>query len=196
MTVRRMTGAERREQLLDVTKDLVGAGGLHAISIEAVARAAGITRPVVYAHFDSLPALLEAMLERESARALAQLASTLPAALGDPSPGEALLAALDAYLRTVAADPVTWRLALVPPEGAPEALRAGVARGRAAVVAMLEDFVSTGRLPGPPSPDPHLTARTLSALADESARLMLDDPTAYPPERLVEHARWLLSSLL
>jgi hypothetical protein len=44
------------------------------------------------------------------------------------------------------------------------------------------------------SPDPELTARALSAVADEAARLLLSDPERYPPTRLVDHARWLLFS--
>ena len=41
--------------------------GFHAVSIEAVAREAGITRPIVYGHFDDLGGLLEALVEREIA---------------------------------------------------------------------------------------------------------------------------------
>ena len=55
-----MSASERREQLLDVTKEVVGEDGFHAVSIEGVARRAGITRPVVYEHFGDLPGLLEA----------------------------------------------------------------------------------------------------------------------------------------
>ena len=80
-TRKRMSADERREQLLDVTKEIVGEQGFHAVSIEAVARGAGITRPVVYEHFGDLPGLLEAMVEREGARALAQLATVLPTRL-------------------------------------------------------------------------------------------------------------------
>ena len=69
-TRKRMSARERREQLLDVTKEIVGEQGFHAVSIEAVARGAGITRPVVYEHFGDLPGLLEAMVEpRGGARA-------------------------------------------------------------------------------------------------------------------------------
>jgi hypothetical protein len=86
---------------------------------------------------------------------------------------------------------VTWRLVLMPPEGAPEVLRERIARGRDAVVAVLAEFVR----PGLASPDPPLTARMLSALSDEAARLMLTDPGEYPIERLMAHAEWLLGQL-
>jgi AcrR family transcriptional regulator len=192
----RMSADERREQLLDVTKEIVGERGFHAVSIEAVARRAGITRPVVYGHFEDLPHLLEAMIGREGARALAQLAEVLPTELADArNPREDLLAALRGYLEAVAADPITWRLTLMPPEGAPAALREQITRGRDAVVAALADVVRPGLGPGAESPDPQLTARTLSAVADEAARLLLTDPERYPIERLIAHADWLLRRL-
>ena len=192
-----MSAAQRREQLLDVTKTLVGEQGFHDLSIEAIAKRAGITRPVVYAHFEDLDALLEAMLEREALRALTQLGAIMPTEL--PAGGgrrEALLGALRGYLEAIQSDPVTWRLVLMPPEGAPHMLREQVERGRDAIVATLAKVVGPGLSPDRPSPDPHLTARLLSALSDEAARLLLSDPGEYPIDRLMRHADWLLGQLL
>lgn len=191
-----MSAAERREQLLDVTKTLVGEQGFHGVSIEAIARRAGITRPVVYGHFKDLDELLEAMLEREAVRALSQLAQVLPTQLGEGGDRRgALLGALRGYLETIQADPVTWRLVLMPPEGAPRMLREQIARGREAVIAVLAQLVGPGLAPDKPSPDPPLTARLLSAVSDEAARLLLTQPDEYPLERLLAHAGWLLSQL-
>lgn len=190
-----MSADERREQLIDVTKEIVGEQGFHAVSIEAVARRAGITRPVVYGHFDDLPSLLEAMVDREGTRALAQLAEVLPQPAESASPREDLLAGLRGYLEAVAADPVTWRLVLIPPEGAPAVLRERITAGRDAVVLALAEVVRPGLGPGSVSPDPQLTARTLSAVSDEAARLLLTDPDEYSIERLVAHADWLLGRL-
>ena len=190
-----MSGAQRREQLLDVAKAIVEEQGFHAVSIEGVARRAGITRPIVYGHFGDLAGLLEAMLDRETARALGQLAAILPTDLVTRDPRDALLAAFTGYLEVVGADPVTWRLVLMPPEGAPALLREKITEGREAVIATLAQVVGPGLTPGRASPDPPLTARMLSALADESARLMLTDPEQFPAERLVAHARWLIDQL-
>ena len=55
-TAKRMPAEERREQLLDVTAELVAEQGFQAVSIQAVARRAGISRPIVYEHFGDLPA--------------------------------------------------------------------------------------------------------------------------------------------
>jgi AcrR family transcriptional regulator len=174
----RMTGSERREQLLDATKAIAVADGFHAVSIEGVARAAGITRPIVYGHFEDLGGLLEALVERESRRALSQL----PEAYDD------LLGALTAYLRAVETDPDTWRLVLMPQEGAPRLLHERIAAGRAAVVARLAAAIA----PDSNLPDPELSARMLSAYADEAARLVLQD---YDVARILDLTRWALARL-
>ena len=193
---KRLSAGQRREQLLEVTRDLVGEAGFHAVSIEAVARRAGVSRPIVYEHFGDLHGLLEALSERENARALQQLAAILPATgseSGDPA--ETLLEAFRGYLETVRADPVTWRLALMPPEGAPAALREQVTASRQAVIAVLADFIAAGGESSFDPPDPALTARVVSAIADEAARLTLTDPQEYPIERLLAHARWMFERI-
>src|SRR3954451_21530331 len=104
-----MSAAQRREQLLDVTKALVGERGFHDLSIEAIAKRAGITRPVIYAHFEDLDALLEAMLDREALRALAHRGAIMPEELPEGRAGkDALIGALKGYLEAIQGDPVTW----------------------------------------------------------------------------------------
>jgi len=83
----------------------------------------------------------------------------------------------------------------MPPEGAPEVLREQITAGRNAAVAALADAVRPGLGADSRSPDPQLTARTLSAIADEAARLLLTDPEEYPIDRLLTHADWLLRQL-
>lgn len=191
----RMSAEERREQLLDATKAAVGEQGFHGVSIDAIAKRAGVSRPIVYGHFGDLGGLLEAMLERESERALRQLSEVLPTQLESENPREALLTALRAYLEVVRADPVTWRLVLMPPEGAPQLLRDQITSGRDAVITVLAAAVEQGASPGPGSPDPELTARMLSAIADESARLLLTHPRRFSIDRLTRHAGWMLDQL-
>lgn len=193
----RLTGPQRREQILDVTRAIVGEKGFHAISIDGVAKRAGITRPVVYGHFDDLPGLLKALVERESARALAQLMEVVPSLDGSDDPPEMLLRALEAFLGAVRAEPVTWRLVLMPPEGTPPVLREQVVLARRAVTDQLAVVAPRALVGGGSAapPDPELTALTLQAVAEESARLLLEDPRAYPIERLLGHARWMLGLL-
>jgi len=190
-----MTAPARREQLLDVTMELVVEQGFHGASVQSVARRAGVSRPIVYEHFGDLNGLLEALVARETASALAEISESTLGDLSRGDPSELMLESLRAYLAAVARHPMTWRLVLMAPEGAPELLRRSIARGRADVLASLTDAVRPGSMPGHESPDPEMTARILSAIADEYARLVLVDQNRFPPERLLDHARWLLRNL-
>ena len=187
-----MTAGDRRSQILNATAGLVAEGGFHGLSIEAVAQRAGISRPIVYEHFGDLSGLIEALIADTKARGLAQLAQVLQRLGPTQDVVAGLTTALDAYLEVVAADPDTWRMILIPPEGAPARFREAVAQGRAAVVAELAQTVNLAGASGLDSPDPALTARVLSVLADESARLVLTEPAEFPRERILGHARWLM----
>lgn len=192
----RLSGPERREQILDATKALAGERGFHAVSIDAVARRAGITRPVVYGHFGDLAGLLRALVDREGARAVGQLMELLPGDTGE-DPAAILLGSLRAFLEAVRDEPVTWRLVLMPSEGTPEILRDRAATIRRAVtdqLAALTPRVLAGT-DAPPPPDPELAALTMQAVAEEAARLLLDQPRAYPIDRLMAHAEWLVERL-
>jgi AcrR family transcriptional regulator len=191
----RMSAAQRREQILDATKELARERGFHAVSIDAVARAAEITRPVVYGHFGDLAGLLNALVDREGERAAAQLSALLPTDLAAGDPREILTGALRAFLEAVNADPTTWRLVLMPAEGTPDVLRERFLRERAAVTSQLAAAVGPTFSLGPSgqSPDPELTARILQALSEELARLSLEDAGRYSVDRLVEYADWALA---
>ena len=185
----------RREQLLDVTKAIVVERGFHAVSIEGVAREAGISRPIVYGHFDDLPGLLDALVGREGARALGQLADVLPAALAHGDPAERLAAALGGYLEACGPTRRRGGSCSCPTRVRRRVLHEAISRGRAAVVAQLAAALGDGER-GLASPDPELAAHLLSALADEAARLLLADPDRYPPERVLALARWFLARMV
>src|SRR5215469_10039539 len=75
----RLPPEQRREQLIDAALGLILDLGYAGVSIEAIARVAGVTRPVVYDHFPNLGRLLHALVEREELYALAQLEQVVPA---------------------------------------------------------------------------------------------------------------------
>lgn len=59
----RLPAPERRRQLLDVALTVFAARGYHATSMNDVAEAAGVTKPVLYQHFRSKRALYLELLE-------------------------------------------------------------------------------------------------------------------------------------
>ena len=76
-------------------------------SMDDVARAAGVSRQTVYAHFPSRDALLAAVLERAVAETTAAIDVT---GLDDLAPRDALVRLLDAGWRVAARYPVLWHL--------------------------------------------------------------------------------------
>jgi AcrR family transcriptional regulator len=188
-----MSAPARRDQLLNVAARLVGEHGFHGVTIEAIAGAAGVTRATVYQHFPQLHALLETVIELETSRALTQVSETTLSDLTEGDPRELMLESLRAYLLAVQSQPTTWRLILMPPEGAPAALHAAITDGRATVLEQLTRAVRPALERYTASPNAELTARLLSAISDEYARLLLTDRTRFSPDALIEHADWWLS---
>src|SRR5262249_19750467 len=60
----RLTRRERRDALLDAAVEIVTSGDVAAVSMEAVAERAGVSRPLVYKHFANRSELLAAVYRR------------------------------------------------------------------------------------------------------------------------------------
>ncbi len=189
--------AERREQVLDAALALIAEHGYRAVSMEAVARAVGVTRPVVYGAYPSLPVLLGALVVREEGRALRVLDSVVPADPAGRHPDEVLVESIGAFLAAVAAHPHAWRLILLPIEGTPAPVRRQVERKRAALLGRLRELVAWGleHRGGPHGLDEELLSRAILSVGEEAGRLLLTDPERYPAERLVGFARSLLAAV-
>ena len=65
-----MTGKERREQLLDIGRQLFAERGFDGTSIEEIAAQAGVSKPVVYEHFGGKEGLYAVVVDREMERLL------------------------------------------------------------------------------------------------------------------------------
>lgn len=73
----RMTGSQRREQLLDVGRSLFAEKGFEASSIEEIASRAGVSKPVVYEHFGGKEGLYAVVVDREMSSLLARFSAAL-----------------------------------------------------------------------------------------------------------------------
>ncbi len=171
MTRRRLTGAERRAQLLDVARDIVAADGYSALTVDRVAAGSGVTRAVVYQQFTDLAGLLTALLDRESAVAFAGIGS-VEGARDIHELGRGILTYLHAA-------PTSWRIILRPPEGAPPEVRVRIELGRAYARSVAARHLRV-------DPD-STTVRILLAAIEELARLHLDDPAAHPDAEMLSY---------
>ena len=59
----RLPAEQRRQQLLDVAIEVFAERGFHATSMDDIAEAAGVTKPVLYQHFPSKRALYRELLD-------------------------------------------------------------------------------------------------------------------------------------
>ena len=61
----RMTGQERREQLLNVGRKLFAEKGFETVTVEEIAAKADVSKPVVYEHFGGKEGLYAVVVDRE-----------------------------------------------------------------------------------------------------------------------------------
>ncbi|GAA1507138.1 TetR/AcrR family transcriptional regulator [Nocardioides humi] len=177
----RVPMAERREQLLDAALAIIDRDGYDGVSIDAIAREAGVTRPVVYGAFDGLGPLLMTLLDRQQERALAQLFGALPLDAAGEDPVAVVERATPALHAMVLADPVTWRAILTSPANVPDVVRERIEGDREQVRAVIEQLVA-GVLGD--RADAEVLAHGILALLDHFGRLVLADPGRFTAERL------------
>jgi AcrR family transcriptional regulator len=180
-----MPPAERREQLLDAALRVIVADGYAGVSIEAIARCAGVTRPVVYDHFPDLKRVLHAVVQREEAYAVEQLEQVVPEDPGERHLSELVTLGARRFLEAVVARPATWRIILLPLEGTPELVREHVETNRARIDERIEHLVrlELERFGVPAVLDVELVAKAIRHLGEEAGRMVLTDPARYGPER-------------
>ena len=72
-----MTGAQRREQLLDIGKATFAERGFDGTSVEELALRAGVSKPVVYEHFGGKEGLYAVVVDREVQRLITSFTAAL-----------------------------------------------------------------------------------------------------------------------
>jgi AcrR family transcriptional regulator len=142
---RRLPAAERRGLIVEAAGRLFGERGYERTRLDQIAAAAGVTKPILYRHFDSKQALYLALLERHRDD-LATFAALVPV---EGSLEERLVVVLDAWLDYVEARSYAWRMLFRDTGGGPRIVasrRAVHARARA-VLAEIIDSLGEGGIP-------------------------------------------------
>jgi AcrR family transcriptional regulator len=136
---RRLPVAQRRALIVDAAGRLFGEHGFEGTRLDDVAAAAGVTKPILYRHFDSKPALYLALLERHRDD-LARFAGLIPS---EGSVEERLRSVLDLWLDYVEEHSYAWRMLFRDIGGGPEvqAFRLDVhARARAVLAGIIRSL--------------------------------------------------------
>jgi AcrR family transcriptional regulator len=133
-----MRAPERRAQLLDVARRVFGNSGFHAVSMETVAKEAGVTKPILYDHFPSKKDLYLALIDAD----LAVLHEEVRAALDSPKGNrERIRASFQAYFDFVDQHAEGFRLLMQETVGAEVQFRDRVAKVRDQILAEVADLI-------------------------------------------------------
>lgn len=90
-----MTSAERREQLIAISRGLFAEKGYEASSVEEIAARAEVSKPVVYEHFGGKEGLYAVVVDREVRSLLETVTTALTAGRTHQLVEQAALALLD-----------------------------------------------------------------------------------------------------
>jgi AcrR family transcriptional regulator len=183
-------GPERRRPLvLDAALHLFVEHGYRGTSMEGIADAAGVTKPVVYRCYPNKQELFRALLEREEQRLLASVSEALPSEF-DPSDLEAVFTAgFTALFVAARSEPDSWRIVFVSEHGTEPAIARRVRRARTSVVErlteMTEPMLAAMGVEEAGRKAPVLS-EVVASIAEGGVRLLLSDGKDWSPEELGE----------
>ena len=108
-TRRRLTAEERRAGILDAALAVFSERGYHPSSIDDIAREAGISKALIYEHFDSKQGLYADLLEHNANELFERLAAAV-ARIEVESGAARLATGLDAFFAFVEERRESWRI--------------------------------------------------------------------------------------
>jgi AcrR family transcriptional regulator len=181
----------RRPDVLDAALKLFLVSGYDGTSMQAVADEAGVTKPVVYACFNSKDELFRALLAREEERIVGEIqgAFTNPD-LTDPE--TTLIDGFTGFLRAVGDSPEVYRLIFLGEGGGNAAVADRIQRGREEQVRRLTELAkgwlelngNGKRSEADIERTAHLVGNSIAGLAESGARLLLTGEDGWTPETL------------
>lgn len=176
----RLPAAERRRQLIGVATSVFAEQGFHTTSMNDVAEAAGVTKPVLYQHFSSKRDLFLELLTDIGEQLRARIAKATADA---PGPRQQIEAGFRAYFDFMEANTDAYRVLF----GAgvrrdPEFASLTRAVEESIADAIAELIVVDGR----PAEDRSLIAHTIVGMTEAASRYWIDHDRDPPLEQLSE----------
>lgn len=171
----RLPAARRKEQLLDVAIREFAARGFHQTSMNAVADAAGVTKPVLYQHFSSKRGLYLELLRSVGDRLMGAIGAATESAGG---PREQVEQGLGAYFRFVADHRDAYRLMFGGGTRRDEEFAAEASRVERSIASVIAELI---RIEGVDDADRLLFAHGVVGLAEGTTRHWLNDDLDLDP---------------
>lgn len=186
---------QRREDLLDAALRVLARDGYGAVSVEVIAREAGVTRPVVYHAFDGLEPLLHALLDRSQRRALESAMDVISSSNAPGPVDQWLLTAAASLIDVVQRDPDVWRPILGITQNAPALVQDRITATREYLRTLIAQRLALGlEAQGGPQLDADVLSHIVLITAEHFGRLVLESPDLYSRDRLVAALEGLLTA--
>lgn len=167
----------RRPLILDAALPLFAREGYDAVSMQQIADAASVSKPVLYSCFAGKEELFDALARREDRRLRELVAASTPEA--PPGDGEEtrLRATLTTLFRAVEQMPDAFRILYVQASGEDR-----IERGRALWHQRMQELVS--QRSGRAQRDAAVLARLLVAVTELGFTIMLEEPRTWEAAEL------------
>lgn len=175
----RLSATARREQLIDVAVSVFARNGYHTTSMNDVADAAGVTKPVLYQHFASKRELYLALLESVGHRLLTRISK----ATAEAEDGRAqTLAGFRSYFRWVAEDHDAFLLLFGSGSRRDEEFASAVRQ----ITDELATFIAPLIAVDIASEHRQTLAHAVVGMAEGASRRLVDAGTSFDPDALAE----------
>lgn len=188
----RLRSDQRRAQLLDIAEGLFIERGYAAVTMEDVARGAGVSRPIPYNHFANKEGLFLACVGRIRRQYDAGLATLLDSFDGDRR--AILRRGGEYFFAHLAEAPGRWKLMYSSASVLPEEYAAQVAQGRAESVDTIARVLRTIS----PDADHHAilaAAYAISGVGEQLGQWWLREPELEIDELVDHYVRLLWSGI-
>jgi AcrR family transcriptional regulator len=170
----------RRPLVLDAALPLFARDGFEAISMQAIADAAGVSKPVLYSCYSSKEELFEELMAREERKLWHMVEDSVPAP-GAPGDKEDLMRyGLAALLRAVVDAPDAFRVIYLQRHGE-NRIERGREHWEQRMGEVLAGWTSL------PDRETALMGRMLVALAELGFRVQLEEPGQWQPDALAAY---------
>jgi AcrR family transcriptional regulator len=179
MSSPRLSAPARREQILEVALDVLGSAGYHGASMNDIADAAGVTKPVLYQHFASKRELFLALVDEAGQRLLTAITT---ATANVPDGKQQTELGFRAYFRWVAEDHESFMLLFGGGARRDEEFSESVRRITDLAASAIAPLIAVDI----DSEERRTIAHGLVGLAEGASRRLVDRGTPFDPDQVAE----------
>ncbi|MDP4960052.1 MAG: TetR/AcrR family transcriptional regulator [Mycobacterium sp.] len=184
---KRLPRAVREQQMLDAALQMFSANGYHETSMDAIAAAAEISKPMLYLYYRSKEELFGACLSRELSRFVETIRADIDL---KQSPHELLRRTIGSVLHYIDANRASW-IVLYSQATSSQAFANTIREGREKIIDLVARLLETGTRNPDPDNDFHMMSVALVGAGEAVAtRVSMGDADVEEAAALLINLFW------